>query len=190
MHHLLWEPVLGPERFFELYCETWRRSVLNLKGRKSVWQWMREVDPWNAIFLLRALRAHRRCSIRGHYLREYDLVAPHESVAAAWRALGSTGGNRKTLGGHMRSDLLCALLLAGQSIGAQAPLKVVDDGVLDRIELFAVGPQQPKQTTVVIRPFDASAATWVPEAKTARRRGNRKREPCRTRAPACSPRNS
>ena len=56
MHHLLWEPALGPERFFELYCETWRRSVLNLKGRKSVWQWMREVDPWNALFLLRALR--------------------------------------------------------------------------------------------------------------------------------------
>ena len=34
MHHLLWEPALGPERFFELYCETWRRSVLNLRGRK------------------------------------------------------------------------------------------------------------------------------------------------------------
>ena len=35
MHHLLWEPALGPRRFFELYCETWRRSVLNLKGRKG-----------------------------------------------------------------------------------------------------------------------------------------------------------
>ena len=44
MHHLLWEPALGPERFFELYCETWRRSVLNLRGRKTVWQWLRQVD--------------------------------------------------------------------------------------------------------------------------------------------------
>ena len=57
MHHLLWEPALGPRRFFELYCETWRRSVLNLGGRKSVWQWMREVDPRNALFVLRALSA-------------------------------------------------------------------------------------------------------------------------------------
>src|SRR5205814_6713855 len=41
MHHLLWEPRLGPQRFFELYCETWRRSVLNLRGRKGLLQWMR-----------------------------------------------------------------------------------------------------------------------------------------------------
>ena len=57
MHHLLWEPALGAERFFELYCETWRRSVLNLRGRKSLWQWLREVDPRNLLFLMRALRA-------------------------------------------------------------------------------------------------------------------------------------
>jgi radical SAM superfamily enzyme YgiQ (UPF0313 family) len=86
MHHLLWEPALGPERFFELYCETWRRSVLNLKGRKSVWQWMREVDPWNAIFLLRALGRTQKMLDPGHYLREFDLVEPHQSVAASWRA--------------------------------------------------------------------------------------------------------
>jgi radical SAM superfamily enzyme YgiQ (UPF0313 family) len=85
MHHLLWAPALGAERFFELYCETWRRSVLNLKGRKSVWQWMREVDPWNAIFLLRALRRTQRMLEPGHYLHEYDLVSPDQSVAAAWR---------------------------------------------------------------------------------------------------------
>ena len=55
MHHLLWEPAMGPRRFFEFYCETWRRSVLNLKGRKGLWQWLRDVDPRNALFLLRAL---------------------------------------------------------------------------------------------------------------------------------------
>ena len=90
MHHLLWEPALGPERFFELYCETWRRSVLNLKGRKSVWEWMREVDPWNALFLLRALRRTQKMLHPSHYLREYDLVPPHQSVAAPrWRVLSA-----------------------------------------------------------------------------------------------------
>jgi hypothetical protein len=75
MHHLLWEPALSPKRFFELYCETWRRSVLNLKGRKSVWQWMREVDPRNLLFLLRALRRTQRMMSPDHYIAEYDLAA-------------------------------------------------------------------------------------------------------------------
>ena len=74
MHHLLWEPALGPERFFELYCETWRRSVLNLRGRKSVWQWLREVDLRNALFLMRALRRTQRMMDPAHYLAEYDLT--------------------------------------------------------------------------------------------------------------------
>jgi radical SAM superfamily enzyme YgiQ (UPF0313 family) len=75
MHHLLWEPKVGAQRFFELYCETWRRSVLNLKGRKRVWQWLREVDPRNATFLVRALRRTQRMMDPAHYLAEYDLAA-------------------------------------------------------------------------------------------------------------------
>ena len=74
MHHLLWEPRLGPRRFFELYCETWRRSVLNLKGRKGLGQWMREVDLSNALFLIRALRRTQKLMDAEHYLREYDLA--------------------------------------------------------------------------------------------------------------------
>ena len=85
MHHLLWEPALGPERFFELYCETWRRSVLNLRGRKSVWQWMREVDPRNALFLLGALRRTQKLMDPAHYMREYDLAPKGESLAARLR---------------------------------------------------------------------------------------------------------
>jgi hypothetical protein len=73
MHHLLWEPALGAERFFELYCETWRRSVLNLRGRKSIWQWLRQVDLSNAAFLLRALRRSQRMMNPRHYLAEYQL---------------------------------------------------------------------------------------------------------------------
>ena len=75
MHHLLWEPALGPERFFALYCETWRRSVLNLRGRKSLWRWLREVDPRNALFLLRALARTQRLMDPAHYMAEYDLGA-------------------------------------------------------------------------------------------------------------------
>ncbi|MFN2447259.1 MAG: radical SAM protein [Vicinamibacterales bacterium] len=82
MHHLLWEPALGACRFFELYCETWRRSVLNLRGRKGVWQWLREVELRNAWFLLQALRRTQKMLEPAHYLREYDLVTPAESVAA------------------------------------------------------------------------------------------------------------
>jgi radical SAM superfamily enzyme YgiQ (UPF0313 family) len=43
LHHLLWQPRLGVERFFELYCESWRRSVLNIAGKKKWWQWLRQV---------------------------------------------------------------------------------------------------------------------------------------------------
>jgi hopanoid C-3 methylase len=82
MHHLLWEPALGPQRFFELYCDTWRRSVLNLGGRKSVWQWLREVDPRNAGFLLRALWRTQRMMNAAPYLAEYDLGSPADSAAA------------------------------------------------------------------------------------------------------------
>jgi radical SAM superfamily enzyme YgiQ (UPF0313 family) len=74
MHHLLWEPALGPERFFELYCETWRRSVLNLRGRKSLLQWLRQVDLRNLPFLLGALRRTQRMMDPAHYLAEYDLA--------------------------------------------------------------------------------------------------------------------
>jgi radical SAM superfamily enzyme YgiQ (UPF0313 family) len=82
MHHLLWEPALGAERFFELYCETWRRSVLNLRGRKKVWQWLREVDLRNALFLIRALGRTQRLMDPAHYLHEYDLAPASESLTA------------------------------------------------------------------------------------------------------------
>jgi hopanoid C-3 methylase len=75
MHHLLWAPALGPERFFELYCETWRRSVLNLRGRKSLWRWIREVEPRNLVFLLRALKRTQRMMSPEHYQSEYETAA-------------------------------------------------------------------------------------------------------------------
>ncbi len=92
MHHLLWEPSLGAERFFELYCETWRRSVLNLSGRKSIWKWLREVDPQNMLFLLRALRRTQRMMDPSHYLAECDFSSRPMSFTAA-----SAAGGRRSL---------------------------------------------------------------------------------------------
>jgi hypothetical protein len=87
MHHLLWEPALGAERFFELYCETWRRSVLNLQGRKRLTQWLREVELRNLPFLLRALRRTQRMMDPAHYLEEYALApAPSFGSIAEKRA--------------------------------------------------------------------------------------------------------
>jgi radical SAM superfamily enzyme YgiQ (UPF0313 family) len=83
MHHLLWEPALGAERFFELYCETWRRSVLNLRGRKSLWRWLREVDPRNMLFLLRALRRTQRMMSPEHYVAEYYLAVARAGASAS-----------------------------------------------------------------------------------------------------------
>jgi len=85
MHHLLWEPTLGARRFFELYCETWRRSVLNLRGRKGLLQWMREVDPKNALFLIRALRRTQRLMDPAHYLGEHDLAPSADMLLGAPR---------------------------------------------------------------------------------------------------------
>jgi len=82
MHHLLWEPAIGPKRFFELYCETWRRSVLNLRGRKGLLEWMRQVEWRNALFLLRALRRTQRLMDADHYLDEYDLAPSVDPLLA------------------------------------------------------------------------------------------------------------
>jgi radical SAM superfamily enzyme YgiQ (UPF0313 family) len=71
MHHLLWEPKLGGQRFFELYCETWRRSVLNLSGRKRWWQWMSDVRLKDALFLSRMLVRTQHMMDPKHYLREH-----------------------------------------------------------------------------------------------------------------------
>ena len=73
MHHCLWEPRLGARRFFDLYCETWRRSILNLGGRKSWWQWVRQVDPRQAPSLTRMLWRTQRMMRPEEYLAEHRL---------------------------------------------------------------------------------------------------------------------
>jgi radical SAM superfamily enzyme YgiQ (UPF0313 family) len=79
MSHLLWEPKLGAQRFFELYCETWRRSVLNLRGSKRWWQWIGDVKPQHLLFLMRALARTQRLMDPRHYMSEHQL-APESEV--------------------------------------------------------------------------------------------------------------
>jgi radical SAM superfamily enzyme YgiQ (UPF0313 family) len=83
MHHLLWEPRLGVARFFELYCETWRRSVLNLKGEKKLWQWLADARPRDWLHLLRVLQRTQRMMRPAHYIRDHALrpARPVERLA-------------------------------------------------------------------------------------------------------------
>jgi hypothetical protein len=54
--------------------------------------------------------------------------------------------------------LWCLVFLFTVGIVAQAPVKTIENGVLDRIELFQSTIDQPAGLMVVIKPFDASSA--------------------------------
>ena len=84
MHHLLWEPRLGVQRFFELYCETWRRSVLNLKGEKKLWHWLAHAKPRHWVHLLQVLYRTQRMMQPSHYVRDHALL-PDRAGARARR---------------------------------------------------------------------------------------------------------
>ena len=71
MHHVLWAPRLGAKRFFELYAETWRRSVLNTSGEKHWFDWMRQVRPTQIPYLTRVLWRTQRMMRPEAYLREH-----------------------------------------------------------------------------------------------------------------------
>ena len=56
--------------------------------------------------------------------------------------------------------VLCGgvVLLFGHLLGAQTPVKSIEDGALDHIQLFVAALDQGPSLTVVIKPFDATAA--------------------------------
>jgi hypothetical protein len=85
MSHLLWEPKLGPQRFFELYCETWRRSVLNLSGRKPWYKWVSQIKPRQFPLLMRALLRTQRLMDPQYYMAEHCLLASDSMAPAAVR---------------------------------------------------------------------------------------------------------
>ncbi len=72
MHHVLWEPKLGARRFFELYAETWRRSILNTSGEKSLLDWLRQVRPSYFPALTRLLLRTQRMMKAGAYMAEHE----------------------------------------------------------------------------------------------------------------------
>ncbi len=71
MHHALWEPRLGAARFFELYAETWSRSILNLKGRKRWRDWAAQVRLRDIPYLTRVLLRTQRMMRGEAYLAEH-----------------------------------------------------------------------------------------------------------------------
>ena len=81
MHHALWQPRLGPQRFFELYAETWRRSVLNLQGRKRWRDWAAQIRWSQLPYLTRVLLRTQRLMRASAYLREHE--TPRESRVTA-----------------------------------------------------------------------------------------------------------
>jgi radical SAM superfamily enzyme YgiQ (UPF0313 family) len=71
MHHILWEPKLGRRRFFELFAESWRRTVLNAGGTaKPWWKWLSEVSVSQLPMLARVLWQTHRLMNPEAYLRE------------------------------------------------------------------------------------------------------------------------
>ena len=85
MHHVLWEPRLGARRFFELYAETWRRSILNTAGEKTWLEWMRQIRPSQIPYLTRVLLRTQRMMKAEAYLREHEAsdVTPFEIPSEA-----------------------------------------------------------------------------------------------------------
>ena len=82
MSHVLWEPRLGAKRFFELYAETWRRSILNTSGEKSLWDWIRQVRPRQVPYLVRVLMRTQRMMNASAYLKEHSACRPAPALAA------------------------------------------------------------------------------------------------------------
>jgi radical SAM superfamily enzyme YgiQ (UPF0313 family) len=83
MHHVLWEPRLGAKRFFELYAETWRRSILNTSGEKRWIDWMRQIKPSEIPYLTRVLARTQRMMKAAAYMKEHEeaqRVAPLRSA--------------------------------------------------------------------------------------------------------------
>ncbi len=76
MNHVLWEPRLGVDRFFELYAETWRRSVLNTAGERDWWYWIRQVKMKEIPFVIRVLKRTQKIMNAEAYLAEHRAGPP------------------------------------------------------------------------------------------------------------------
>jgi hypothetical protein len=57
-----------------------------------------------------------------------------------------------------RMVLAAVVIGAGLAVSAQSPVRTIEDGALDKIELFVASLEKPADLTIVIRPFDAGGA--------------------------------
>jgi radical SAM superfamily enzyme YgiQ (UPF0313 family) len=89
MHHVLWEPRLGARRFFELYAETWRRSILNTGGEKKLFDWIRQVRPSQIPYITRVLLRTQRMMRPEAYLKEHHASESPTGVISAETAQAS-----------------------------------------------------------------------------------------------------
>ena len=103
MHHALWEPRLGAARFFDLYAETWRRSILNLGGRKRWRDWAAQVRFRDLPSLYGVLRRTQRMMRPGEYLAEHSgrRLEPAGGVAGSG-ARGDAGSGAADLAAATR----------------------------------------------------------------------------------------
>ena len=90
LHHLLWQPRLPVERFWELYCESWRRSVLNIAGKKKWWQWLKEVRLRDIPRLAQILARTQTLMDPQAYLKETNLLRPRVMDPRSLDARGLT----------------------------------------------------------------------------------------------------
>jgi len=89
MHHLLREPRVGTERFLDLYAETWRRSILNTSGEKSLYASLKQVRPAQIPYLARVLWRTQKMMKPKAYLDEHRRSHPRPTAARLPQPLGS-----------------------------------------------------------------------------------------------------
>jgi hopanoid C-3 methylase len=76
LHHLLWQPRLPVRRFWELYCETWRRTVLYAGGEKKWYHWLRQVRLRDVPRFARILARTQKLMDPNAYMTETTIRDP------------------------------------------------------------------------------------------------------------------
>ena len=79
MHHVLYEPKLGRQRFFELFVECWRRNVLGAEHAAHWWRWAKGLSPAQIAVLARVLwQTQRLLRVRAYLDETFPLQVPAE----------------------------------------------------------------------------------------------------------------
>ena len=76
---------------------------------------------------------------------------------------------------YAQVDVRMCRVVGRPGVGAQAPLKTIEDGALDNIQLFVPALEQVTDLTVVIKPFDAVPRISERAGKTEKRSARRSR---------------